>query len=92
MDGSRGMVALMDWANRVFSQDASMGALPTLFAATAPSVQGGDYYGPDRMFETWGHPTKVGSSARSRDALSARRLWQVSEELTGVRYEELAGR
>ncbi|HVN38504.1 MAG TPA: oxidoreductase [Myxococcota bacterium] len=92
MDGSRRMEALMDWANRVFSQDASMGALPTLFAATAPSVQGGDYYGPDRMFETWGHPTKVGSSARSRDALSARRLWQVSEELTGVRYEGLAGR
>ena len=89
MDGSRGMETLMDWANRVFSQDASMGSLPTLFAATAPSVQGGDYYGPDRMFETWGHPTKVGSSARSRDVQSARRLWEVSEELTGVRYEGL---
>jgi NAD(P)-dependent dehydrogenase (short-subunit alcohol dehydrogenase family) len=92
MDGSRRMEALMQWANRVFSQDAAMGALPTLFAATAPGVRGGDFYGPDRMFETRGHPTKVGSSARSRDVQSARRLWEVSEELTGVRYEDLASR
>ena len=89
MDGSRRMESLMSWANRVFSQEAAMGSLPTLFAATAPAVQGGDFYGPDQMFETRGHPTKVGSSARSRDALSARRLWEVSEELTGVRYEGL---
>jgi NAD(P)-dependent dehydrogenase (short-subunit alcohol dehydrogenase family) len=89
MDGSRRMEALMHWANRVFSQEAKMGALPTLFAATAPAVQGGDYYGPDRMFETWGHPTKVSSTARSHDPASARRLWEVSEELTGGRFEGL---
>jgi NAD(P)-dependent dehydrogenase (short-subunit alcohol dehydrogenase family) len=87
MDGSRSMERLMGWANRVFSQDARMGALPTLYAATAPDVQGGDYYGPDRMFETRGHPKKVGSSTRSRDAESARRLWELSERATGVRYE-----
>ena len=92
MDGSRRMESLMSWANRVFSQEAAMGSLPTLFAATAPAVQGGDFYGPDQMFETRGHPTKVGSSARSRDALSARRLWEVSEELTGVRFEDAGGR
>jgi hypothetical protein len=80
----------MKWANGVFSQPAAMGALPTLYAATAPDVRGGDYYGPDRMFESWGHPTKVGSSARSHDAESARRLWELSEELTGVRYAGLA--
>jgi hypothetical protein len=90
MDASRFMEGLMTWANGVFSQPASMGARPTLYAATAPDVRGGDYYGPDRMFESWGHPKKVGSSARSRDALSARRLWELSEELTGVRYEALA--
>ena len=89
MDGSRFMEGLMSWANRVFSQDAAMGALPTLYAATAPGVRGGDYYGPDRLFETWGHPKKVGSSGRSRDLEAARRLWAVSEELTGVRYHEL---
>ncbi|HEX5067767.1 MAG TPA: oxidoreductase [Myxococcota bacterium] len=90
MDGSRLWEGIMKWANGVFSQPAEMGALPTLYASTAPDVRGGDYYGPDRMFETWGHPTKVASSPRSRDAESARRLWEVSEELTGVRYEGLA--
>jgi NAD(P)-dependent dehydrogenase (short-subunit alcohol dehydrogenase family) len=86
MDGSRFRESLMRWANRVFSQDAAMGALPTLYAATAQGVRGGDYVGPDRMFETWGHPKKVGSSARSRDAEAAQRLWEVSEQATGVRY------
>jgi NAD(P)-dependent dehydrogenase (short-subunit alcohol dehydrogenase family) len=90
MDSSRFMERVMAFGNRIFSQPAHMGALPTLYAATAPDVQGGDYYGPDRMFETWGHPTKVGSSARSRDVESARRLWELSEQVTGVRYEGLA--
>jgi NAD(P)-dependent dehydrogenase (short-subunit alcohol dehydrogenase family) len=90
MDGSRWMESLMRWANRVFAQDAAMGALPTLYAATAPDVRGGDYYGPDGMFEAWGHPKKVASSARSRDREAARRLWEISEELTGVRYPALA--
>ena len=92
MDGSRLWEAIMKWANNVFSQPAEMGVLPTLYAATAPEVRGGDFYGPDRMFETRGHPTKVRASARARDLESARRLWQVSEELTGVRYEGLAMR
>ena len=77
--------------NRLFSQTAEMGALPTLYAATAPAVGGGDYIGPDAMFESWGHPVKVGSSARSRSVEDARRLWEVSEELTGVRFDALAG-
>jgi NAD(P)-dependent dehydrogenase (short-subunit alcohol dehydrogenase family) len=89
MDGSRFMERTANLANRLFSQDAAMGSLPTLFAATAPEVEGGDYIGPDRMFETWGHPTKVRSSARSNDRETASKLWQVSEELTGVRYEAL---
>jgi len=90
MDGSRWMESVMSAANRLFSQDAAMGALPTLYAATAPEVRGGDYIGPDRFFETWGHPKKVGSSVRSRDREAARRLWEISEEMTGVRYEALA--
>ena len=86
MDGSRFMERAAELGNRIFSQDAAMGSLPTLFAATAPEVDGGDYIGPNRMFETWGHPTKVPSSARSRDPDAAARLWQVSEALTGVRF------
>ena len=87
MDGSRFAEGVMAFGNRLFSQPADMGALPTLYAATAPDVRGGDYFGPDRFFETWGHPTKVGSSRASQDLDSARRLWEVSEQLTGVRYE-----
>jgi len=86
MDGSTLMERLADLGNRLFSQDAAMGSLPTLYAATAPDVEGGDYIGPNRMFETWGHPTRVGTSARARDEHDATRLWELSEELTGVRF------
>ncbi len=86
MDGSRLWQRLAELGNRLFSQDAAMGCLPTLYAATAPGVEGGDYIGPDRMFETWGHPTKVSSSARSHDRDAADRLWRRSEELTAVRF------
>ena len=72
--------------NRLFAQNAAMGALPTLYAATAPDVRGADYIGPSSVGELWGSPRKVGSNARSRDRETAARLWKVSEELTGVRY------
>jgi NAD(P)-dependent dehydrogenase (short-subunit alcohol dehydrogenase family) len=72
--------------NPFIGQKPEMGALPALYAATAPDVQGGDYYGPDGWFELRGHPTKVQSSDRSHDAAVAAKLWAVSEELTGVRY------
>jgi NAD(P)-dependent dehydrogenase (short-subunit alcohol dehydrogenase family) len=77
-------------ANRLFSQSAARGALPTLYAATSPDVAGGDYVGPDRFFENLGHPRKAQSSPRSHDHATAARLWEVSAELTGVRYEALA--
>jgi NAD(P)-dependent dehydrogenase (short-subunit alcohol dehydrogenase family) len=67
-------------------QSASMGALPTLRAATDPDVRGGQYYGPGGLGEQRGHPKLVSSSARSHDAELQRRLWTVSEELTGVTY------
>jgi NAD(P)-dependent dehydrogenase (short-subunit alcohol dehydrogenase family) len=89
MDGSRALETLASLANRIFSQDAAMGALPTLYAATGPAVESGDYIGPDGFAETWGHPKKVGSSARSRDDEAARRLWEASEALTGVHYAAL---
>ena len=68
------------------AQGAAMGALPTLRAATDPSVLGGQYYGPGRLRELRGHPEVVESSRQSHDADIQRRLWAVSEELTDVRY------
>jgi NAD(P)-dependent dehydrogenase (short-subunit alcohol dehydrogenase family) len=67
-------------------QDARMGALPTLRAAVDPAARGGEYYGPGGWMEMRGFPTRVGSSARSHDAGVQRRLWELSEELTGVSY------
>ena len=90
MEQSRGMERFFTLGNRLLGQSAADGALPTLYAATAPEVAGGDYVGPRDLFEAWGPPKKVGSSARSRDAADARRLWARSEELTGVRFTALA--
>jgi NAD(P)-dependent dehydrogenase (short-subunit alcohol dehydrogenase family) len=73
--------------NTLVAQSDVMGALPQLYAATAPDVQGGEYYGPHGLFESRGHPERVGSSATSRDPETAQRLWAVSEELTGVTYD-----
>jgi NAD(P)-dependent dehydrogenase (short-subunit alcohol dehydrogenase family) len=74
-------------------QNARMGALPALRAATDPSARGGEYYGPHRYglrrrFYT-GYPAVVNSSARSHDVADQARLWQVSEQLTGVSYAAL---
>ena len=63
------------------------GALPTLFGATAPGLKGGTFYGPDGFMGMNGYPTEVQSSPRSYDRATAGRLWEVSEELTGVRFE-----
>jgi NAD(P)-dependent dehydrogenase (short-subunit alcohol dehydrogenase family) len=71
---------------RALTQPADMGALPILRAATDPGVQGGQYYGPDGIGEVRGHPKVVASSAQSHDEDLQRRLWAVSEELTGVTF------
>ncbi|CAB4880076.1 unannotated protein [freshwater metagenome] len=71
---------------KLVMQPAAMGALPTLRAATDPTVQGGDYYGPDGLTQTRGYPVKVHSNAYSHRADVATRLWLESEELTGVEY------
>jgi NAD(P)-dependent dehydrogenase (short-subunit alcohol dehydrogenase family) len=77
---------LMAAAVALFSQDPAGGARPTLRAATAPDVKGGDYYGPGGIGGMVGAPTPARRSPRARDAAVARRLWEVSEERTGVRY------
>ncbi|MBA3262759.1 MAG: SDR family oxidoreductase [Thermoleophilaceae bacterium] len=80
------MKAFLAVGNRVLAQNAEQGALPTLYAATAADVRGGDYYGPDGFQEMRGRPTKVKVIAEGRDPAVGRRLWEVSEELTGVEY------
>ena len=72
--------------NRLLAQSAEQGALPQLYAATAPGVQGGDYIGPDGFMEFRGSPTTVQAIPEAQDPQVAQRLWQVSEELTGVTY------
>ena len=69
-----------------FGQSEAMGAEPTLYAATVPDIGGGAYVGPGRFRQMRGHPKVVGSSAASKDEATARRLWERSEELTGVRF------
>ncbi|RIL05328.1 MAG: short-chain dehydrogenase [Proteobacteria bacterium] len=91
MAGARLFERLSLLGNRVFAQTADAGALPTLYAATAPDVQGGDYIGPGGFGEMRGAPRKVGCTARARNAADAARLWQLSESLTGVRFDALAG-
>ncbi|MGE0216588.1 SDR family NAD(P)-dependent oxidoreductase [Mycolicibacterium sp.] len=77
---------VVEAAARVLAQEPAMGALPTLRAATDPSVRGGQYYGPDGFAEQRGYPKVVQSNAKSHDEAVARRLWTVSEELTGVTF------
>jgi NAD(P)-dependent dehydrogenase (short-subunit alcohol dehydrogenase family) len=78
---------LMAVSNRVVAQSDEMGSLPTLYAATVPDLPGGTYVGPDGFQEQRGHPVPVGSTGASKDRDAARRLWQASEELTGVSYD-----
>ncbi len=84
--GNRLMTSVMELGNRMVAQSDAMGALPQLYAATMPDVEGGEYFGPD-FFEWRGHPKRVGTSGRARDVEAARRLWSMSEDLTGVQYD-----
>ncbi|MFJ8605535.1 oxidoreductase [Streptomyces shenzhenensis] len=76
--------------NRFFAQDDRAGALPTLYAATQ-DLPGASYVGPNGLRERRGAPTLVGRSSAASDPVVARRLWTVSEDLTGVRFPSGAG-
>jgi NAD(P)-dependent dehydrogenase (short-subunit alcohol dehydrogenase family) len=77
--------ALLAVGNKLIAQSDDMGALPTLYAATQ-DLPGNSYVGPDGLREARGHPKLVGRSDRARDPETARRLWELSEELTGVTF------
>jgi len=78
--------ALMRFFNNFFSQKVEMGVLPTLRAAIDVTANTGDYFGPDNFLETKGHPVKVKSNELSHDIDAARKLWELSEKLTGVSF------
>jgi len=84
---SRIRYAGMKVANTLFAQSAEQGALPMLYAATAPDVEGGAYYGPGGLLNMRGAPERQESNDASRDEAVAGRLWERSEALTGVRYD-----
>jgi NAD(P)-dependent dehydrogenase (short-subunit alcohol dehydrogenase family) len=76
---------LAPYVNRVIAQSSDMGSLPTTYAAVM-DLAGNTYVGPDGMGEQRGHPTIVGSSKAAHDDAMAAKLWDLSEELTGVRF------
>jgi NAD(P)-dependent dehydrogenase (short-subunit alcohol dehydrogenase family) len=76
---------IMGVFNHVIAQSAAMGALPTLYAATE-DVPGAAYVGPDGLLEQRGHPHLVDMSGAAKNQRDAQRLWDVSEELTGVTF------
>ena len=90
MSGSRIKRRLADMENLVFAQSAAMGALPSLYAATATGVESGEFFGPDGLFAMRGYPEQVPFVRAAEDREAARRLWEISEELTGVRFEALS--
>ena len=87
MTGSVLRERLTEIGNAIFAQSAAMGALPTLFAAVSPTIQGSEYIGPDGFVGMRGYPVVAKSNAESYDTNVAQRLWTVSEQLTGVQYE-----
>ncbi len=77
------MVAI---GNRLFAMSAAGGARPTLYAATDPDIRGGEFIGPLGPFQFWGPPGPVAAKETARDGAAAEKLWQVSEQLTGVSF------
>jgi len=88
LEGRKGAEWFMEIGNRVFAQSAEAGALPTLYAATAPDVRPDDFVGPS--LAGWrGSPAKSRRARWTRDDTAGERLWAASERLTGVTYDAL---
>ncbi len=83
--GGRLREAMIQFGMTLVAQSSAQGALPLLYAATAPGVQPGGYYGPDGFREAKGSPAPAKTAAEGRDLAAASRLWDVSDQLTGVR-------
>jgi NAD(P)-dependent dehydrogenase (short-subunit alcohol dehydrogenase family) len=77
---------LVRGAMKLMFQSAEMGALPGLRASVDPDARSGEYYGPEGKGERAGYPVVVSSNAISQDLDDAKKLWEISEKLTGVEY------
>ncbi len=86
MEGSSVEGAVMALGNKLFAQSARGGALPTLYAALDEGLRGGEFIGPSGLMSLWGAPISQKSNKASRDLYAAKKLWETSEELTGVRF------
>jgi NAD(P)-dependent dehydrogenase (short-subunit alcohol dehydrogenase family) len=89
--GRRASAAFFRVLNALVAQSDAQGALPQLYAATMPDAGGGSFWGPDGPGEVRGGPRRVGASRAATDEGAARRLWERSEALTGVRFDWPAG-
>ncbi|MBN1301874.1 MAG: SDR family NAD(P)-dependent oxidoreductase [Melioribacteraceae bacterium] len=76
----------LNYLNKFFAMEQSQGALPVLRAAVDENAHGGDYFGPDGWQEWKGYPVKVNSNKLSLDSVIAGKLWNVSEELTNIKF------
>lgn len=79
--------AVMRFFNSLIAQPGPMGALPTLMAATEPTAQSGDYFGPAGMAGWKGYPKRVLTTELAHDEGIAARLWEISEKLTGQTFQ-----
>jgi NAD(P)-dependent dehydrogenase (short-subunit alcohol dehydrogenase family) len=77
---------LMDWGARTIAQPGDWGALPTLYAATVVALPGNSFIGPDGFAAQTGYPHIAKRNKKAQNVEDARRLWSVSESLTGVSY------
>jgi NAD(P)-dependent dehydrogenase (short-subunit alcohol dehydrogenase family) len=86
--GPTGLTSLvLRFGNRFFAQDMAMGALSQLYAATSPLAESGQFIGPDGRGELKGYPSIVQPIVAARARETAKRLWHISEELTGIHFE-----
>jgi NAD(P)-dependent dehydrogenase (short-subunit alcohol dehydrogenase family) len=85
--GKQEVPGFMKYMMKLFSQPAQMGALPTIYAATETSLNGGEYIGPDGRGNRKGQPAIEIPSAGVYKEQTMKKLWDVSEDLTGVRYK-----
>ncbi|HRH45571.1 MAG TPA: SDR family NAD(P)-dependent oxidoreductase [Pyrinomonadaceae bacterium] len=80
-------MGVFEFFNYIFAQNVSMGTLPTLRAATEENLKGAEYFGPGGLMEMRGYPIRVESNSLSKDEEIAKKLWEVSEKLTKVKFE-----
>ncbi len=78
---------VVEYLSGIFAQDITMGALPTLRAAIEADLKGGEFFGPNGFMTMRGYPIKAETNELSKDKAIAKKLWVVSEKLTGVKFE-----